>query len=225
MNQTLSAGSSANWIVVYDFNITETGNGETYQLSLPSNGSVVDTGVTSGLPISNSGAPLQSGIATISNVGALAVVNGDANPVARTISSTEQSLSMYQMKLSANLAEDVEITSITFNQSGTAGESTDIDSVKLYSDVNDNGIYDPAYDLQIGSTLSSFGDDSLITFDGYTETISAGTSEHWLVIYYLNGNAAAGETFRVSISQATQINAMGTSSLQSILVFRSANWW
>jgi len=217
LNQTLGAGSSANWIVVYDFNAVQTSNGETYQLSLPSNGSVVDTGATSGLPISNSGAPLQSGIATISSVGALSAVNGDNNPVARTISASEQSLSMYQMKLSANLAENIEITSVTFNQSGTADESTDIDSVKLFLDANNNGVFDPAYDTQIGSTISSFGTDSLVTFDGYTETVSAGDSEHWLVVYYLNGNATSGETFRVSISQANQISATGASSSQGIL--------
>ncbi|KAA3616963.1 MAG: T9SS C-terminal target domain-containing protein [Calditrichaeota bacterium] len=216
LSEVVSAGTSENWIIIYDFNNAQTSDGETFKLSLPSNGSIVDTGITSGLAITNSGAPVESGLATISSTGNLTLSEGDNNPVAHTIAADVQNLSMLQMKLTANATEDIRVTSVTFNSSGTANESTDIDSVKLFHDVNSNAVYDAAFDVQIGSTLNSFTDNGQLLFSGISDTLYADNSENWLIIYYLNGNATAGETFRSELNNSTSITATGITSTNSI---------
>ncbi len=216
LTESINAGTSENWIVIYDLNAGQTTNGETFQVTLPSNGSVVDTGATSGLAITNSGAPLNSGLATISVTGNLALATGSNNPQASSISASDQEIAMLQLQLTANATEAIEITSISFNTSGTADESTDLDSAIVIDDVNNNGVYDLAFDTKIGATISSFTNDGLITISSINDTIDAGTSENWLVLYYLSGSASADETFRTSVNNSANISATGISSTNTI---------
>jgi uncharacterized UPF0146 family protein len=214
--QTIAAGTSENWIVVYDFNSGQTTDGETYQVGIPSNGSVVDTGVTSGLSITNSGAPINSGLATVSQTGNLTLAQGTNNSPAATISAVDQNLAMLQLRFTANATENIQITSVTLNSSGTADESTDIDSAKIFLDVNNNGIYDAAFDTQIGTTITSFTNNGNLVYSGINETISGGTTENWLAVYYLSGTASAGESFRVAVNSSANIIATGLSSTNTI---------
>jgi hypothetical protein len=215
ISEIINAGNSENWLVVYNLNGSAS-NSETFQVKLEGNGAVVDTGVTSGEAITTTGAPIESGIATVSITGALTLSVGSNNPPAHTISSDEQDLEMFQLKLAANSTEDIKITAISFNTSGTANEAADLDSVKLYVDVNNNGNFDSAFDTQIGSTVTAFTDNGLITFSGLSDTVAASTTKNMLVVYYLNGTAANDETFRISVNDASQVTAQGITSTNTI---------
>ena len=118
--------------------------------------------------------------------------------------------------MAANPTEDIDISSISFKTTGTADESTDIDSVLLVLDADGNGIYDVVYDSQIGGTVTSFTDNGQIAFSGLSETITAGNSEDWLLVYYLDGTGEADSTFKVYFDAISQITATGATSSNSI---------
>jgi hypothetical protein len=209
LTRTIDAGESEHWIVVYDLNGLAS-DGETFQVDLTSNGDMSVTGLTV------SGAPANGNVATISSTGSLTLSAGNYNPTARTISASESELEMIQVNLAANATEDINITSITFKTSGTANESADIDSVVLINDINANGRYDIVYDNKIGNTITSFTDNGDITFSGLSQTITAGSAEDWVLLYYLNGNGSTDETFKTYFDVSTQISATGVTSTQSI---------
>ena len=119
---------------------------------------------------------------------------------------------MLQLNMSAGSTEDVNISAITFTTTGSGDESADLDSVRLFQDVNGNGAYDLGIDLQIGSTLTSFTDDGDLVFSSLSEQVSAGASEDWLVVYYFNGTASSTETFRASLDQNSDMTATGDGS-------------
>jgi len=215
-SERIDAGSSENWLVVYNFD-SDAADGDDYKVGLAGNGAVVATGVTSGQPVTVTGAPLESGVATVSDVGTLSLSRGSNNPPAHSISADETNLVMLQLQLSAGATEDVRITEINFSMSGTADEGTDLDSVKLLLDINNNGVFDPAYDRQIGATLTTFSNDGTLSFSGISETVTASTSENWIVVYYLSGDASDTETFRAFINDVSQLTAEGISSAGSIV--------
>jgi hypothetical protein len=216
LSEVVNAGGSENWLVVYNYQGTAS-DGETFQVGVAGNGAVVDVGVTSGLPVTNSGAPLSSGVATISQTGSLSLTEGANNPTAQTISGSEQEYIMLQLRLTAGITEAVEITSVIFNTGGSADEVTDIDSVRLIYDINNNGQYDPAFDQQIGLRQTIANDNGLISFAGISETVGAGSTANWLVVYYFNGSASNTETFRVYLNTAAQITVQGDVSANAII--------
>ena len=217
LSEIINQGESEDWLVLYDFDGAQTINGETYQVHVSGNAAVVDTGVTSGEAITNTGAPLSGGIGTISATGSLSIMAGPGNPQAKYISSSEQNLVMMQIALSATATEAVDITSASFTASGTANESTDLDSARLYFDVNTNGVLDLGIDRQLGSTLTSFTDNGNLTFGSLTEQIAADGSALWLVIYNLAGNGSADESFRSYVAQGSDITATGATSSNAIV--------
>ena len=118
----------------------------------------------------------------------LALLTGSNNPIAHSISASENNLELLQLNLGANSTEAINISSISFDTNGTADESTDIDSVRLFMDVNENGIYDISYDNQIGTTLTSFTNNGLITFSGIDETIDVNSDEGRHLVFDLAGS-------------------------------------
>ena len=209
ISEVITAGTAEHWIVVYTFNGSAP-NGDTFILDLTANSDIT----TSHILVT--GAPANGHTATISTAGSLTLSLGDDNPLAKSISASESELSMIQLNLAANVTEDIDISSISFKTIGTADESADIDSVILINDVNGDGDYDVLYDLKIGSTITSLTNNGLIIFSGINETISAGQSEDWLLLYYLKGTGSAGQTLKTYFDAVSQITASGATSGYSI---------
>jgi len=159
----------------------------------------------------------------IYRVGKLDVQAGSANPVAGTYSSSAAYLSMLQLRISETGGqEDVRITQIVFNASGTAddrsvGAGGDItnNQVCLYNDLDNDRAWE-ATDVQIGTCTNYSADNGIVTFSGLTEIITAGTTENWLLVYkQLAGTASDGETFIASFNPATGITANTVDSSSS----------
>lgn len=210
ISETIPAGTAQNWMVLYDFNSSQATSGETFTLTLTNNADITSANIT------KSDAPASSGTATISATGTLTLSLGSDNPVGHKISASENNLAMMQLKLSANSTEDIDISEVSFDTNGSADESTDIDSVRLFLDMNSNGKFDIAYDTQIGATQTSFTDNGLITFSSLSETINSSSSEEWLLVFDLAGNASAGETFGAFINSTSYITAIGATSSNSV---------
>ncbi|MCM8824207.1 MAG: hypothetical protein NC822_06000, partial [Candidatus Omnitrophica bacterium] len=171
-------------------------------------------GVTSGNPISVEGSNVTGGLKTIvaSGTGSLSLNPGPNNPSDTNIGNNAQNLVMLQLSLSASSLEDINISSITFTGSGSANEVEDISSVELWLDNNDNGILDGS-DTQLNGSLTYSSDNGTVTFNlAPQETILAGTTENWIVVYDLNGNASNSETFQVKLLNNTDVTAQGASS-------------
>ena len=135
ISETINSNEAENWLVVYDFDGTGTDNGETFDVTLTANGDITHNGAAA------IGAPVAGGLGTISATGTLTLSEGANNPSASNISATATKLVMLQVNLAAGQTEAVDISSITFTSAGSANESTDIDSVRLINDINNDGFY------------------------------------------------------------------------------------
>ncbi|RLI52754.1 MAG: hypothetical protein DRP09_17260, partial [Candidatus Thorarchaeota archaeon] len=216
-DQIIPKGGEESWLVVYDFSSSYTDVGDTFRVEIqPSN--ITAVGVETGTSITVEGANVQGGLKTIvsGGTGSLTVSAGPHNPPDSTAASNAQDVEMLQLSLSASSVEDINISSITFTASGTADDSQDISSVELWLDTDNNGILDTSIDTQIGTAQTYSSDNGTVTFSSLSETISAGSTENWLVIYNLAGSASSGETFQVSLQANAHITATGANSGQSI---------
>ena len=196
------------WLVVHDYAGGLT-NGKTYQVTVPLNSylTVVNTDAASRTV---TGAAVTGASRAIDNVGTLSIAAGAQNPAAGNEGKNAQNLVMLQLNLTASAAETLFVDSIAFTAAGTIHDVDDISAVKLYRDINTNGALDLAVDLQLDSARAFTGDNGTVSFyKAVQETIAAGESEKWLVVYDLANSASEGETFRVSLSDNAHINVTG----------------
>ena len=113
----------------------------------------------------------------------------------------------------------MEVQQFTLQASGTANDTADISpsGVRIYRDVNSNGSYDAGTDQLLAQADGYPIDNGTITFSGFNRTITAGSTEDWLVVYDLSGTASNGETF-VAIISRSSIVAVGQTSGQTLTV-------
>jgi hypothetical protein len=122
---------------------------------------------------------------------------------------------MFQVKLQAGSTEHIDISSITFKMNGSGDESSDLDSVRLYQDVDGDGLLD-AGDIQIGSTLTGLSDNDSLVFGGINERIVWGNYETWLVVYDFADGQGEGDTYRVEFQGSANVTAVGATSGSNI---------
>ncbi|MBI5360577.1 MAG: hypothetical protein HZA48_08355 [Planctomycetes bacterium] len=133
------------------------------------------------------------------------ISGGYANAGDSNIGSSDLNVAMLQMKLAiGDIKENITVSNIVFNGSGTGNESLDISSVSLCLDANSNGILDSG-DIQIGVSQSYSVDDGTVLFDSLNHTINAGSSEDWILIYNFNGKGSDEKTFMASVASITVI--------------------
>jgi hypothetical protein len=197
------------WLVACDF--AASGSlGETYSVSITSDGDVTATGATTNQPITPSGAPVSGNYKT-RNAGSLTLSQGTHTPVTGNLPNPPNSAPMFQFRLEASPAENVTVTSVTFTAGGTGNPANDISSVDLYNDVDDTGTVTGSDTLiASGGTFSGGG---TVQFTSLTETIQAGTAnaEHWLVVCTVV-NGTVGNTYSVSIAANADMTASGVTS-------------
>jgi hypothetical protein len=193
-------------------------NGDWYQIRFVSNSQISATGVESSASASISGAALNGGVKSIvssGTTGSLSIAPGSDNPVSQNVAIGATDVSMLQLSLFASSAENINVTAITLTPGGSGNESTTIDSVRLFVDVDNNGILSNG-DTQIGSTVSGLSDDENIVFDSFNETISKGNTEKWLLLYSFTDASGSGTTFSARLDAAAYVTATGASSSSPI---------
>ncbi|HPU86544.1 MAG TPA: hypothetical protein PLE60_14545, partial [Candidatus Latescibacteria bacterium] len=209
----IAPGTEENWIISYDLGGTQA-HGATFGVEIRANG-ITATGVNSGFPIAPSGVfPIVGPALTISRLGTLRLDVGPNNPVESTESRQVQNLAMLQLRLTAARAETVLVTRVTVRGLGTGNEASDVACVHLRRDENGNGIYEPGIDdtLRYSGTPRYAQDDGTVTFEfAVPETIVAGTTQDWLVVYHLalSAGASNGSTFRALVESADCVYAVG----------------
>ncbi|MFO0724530.1 MAG: hypothetical protein U1E65_12145 [Myxococcota bacterium] len=214
--RAIAAGASLDLIAVYDLAASAPG-GATLRtiVALPTD--VTASGVFSGpVPTSGpralAGVPIVGSLATIG--GALTAAIGPASPAAGTAQPGTTHVPMLQLVLSAS-AEPVILTTLRVNASGTGDEVLDIDRVELWRDANQNGLVD-AGDVRIGNPQVYFQNDGSLSFSFPGETIPAGASRALLLSYDFTSAPTGGQTYALSLTDATALSATGQISLAPV---------
>ncbi|MHC4601361.1 MAG: IPT/TIG domain-containing protein, partial [Planctomycetota bacterium] len=152
-------------------------------------------------------------------IGSLTVSLGAKTPGNLYSWNDAPKLEVLQFKLEA-LSEGVNVTSVMFTHTGTGNPSAASSAAMLFEDVNADGWYTAGLDTQIGTNQTFAG--TTVTFSGLTETVAAGSPEHWLLVYDLTGAAtpaAQGDTFKASIASSADLVATGSITSASITPF------
>ncbi|MBI4582294.1 MAG: hypothetical protein HY718_21550, partial [Planctomycetes bacterium] len=189
LDRVISAGTTENWIIVWDFT-SPLSNGFTYRSDLTVNATDIPTTPALTPQVNNS--LISSNLVEISDTGVLTLTDGAQDPADRSEGEDGVNLVMWQFKLAASAAEDINVTAITFTaqaetpdgdeRSVAAGGDIATGTVELFLDVNNNGIFDVATDTQLGASGNWSGLNGTISFSGFTRTITKSTNQQFLLI-------------------------------------------
>lgn len=209
---TIAAGQTERFVVVYDLAAGGTG-GDTFRTIFASPADITATGLASGAvpatgPRALTGTPVIGNEGTIG--GALTAALGAANPPARTAQPSSIDNPMLQVALSAQ-AEAVDVDLLTFAAAGTGDETTHVQRVRLWRDVNANGTVDGT-DVQLGLPQTFATNDGIVTFSIAGESIPPAATRNYLVTYDFTATPTGGETFRLRLNAAGDITAAGGAS-------------
>jgi uncharacterized repeat protein (TIGR01451 family) len=123
---------------------------------------------------------------TISSFGAGA---GASNGTTSSAAKGSTNVPMVQLVTMATGTENMKITKITVQASGSGNDALDITSVKLYLDVNGNGIVDAGDTLLSSGTFTADNGTLDLTLSSAL-TVTAGTPQNLLVTYDINTTLA-----------------------------------
>lgn len=211
LTEVIPAGTSARWLVMYDFN-GSAAVGDTFRATVASNASVAAVGVNLGGPIVPAGpAPYAGGLKTIvaaGSGGTLTVLVGGANPLATNQANSALDVEVLQLTLVASSGGTVTVTGITFTAAGTGPDNTVLTAAQLFRDANSNGLLD-AGDVQVGANSTYGADNGTVSFAA-SIPVAAGTGVSFLLVYDFNGTAAAGTTFLASLAANGDVATVST---------------
>jgi hypothetical protein len=140
----------------------------------------------------------------------LAVMAGNANPMATAEVPMAADVPMLHLKVANNNRSNVSIMAVTFAGLGTGDFSADVQSVELWRDINGDGRINTSGanpDLMIGASMTFAPASTTVTFAGLIHQIAPGAVENWLVSFTFN-NASVGATFGVSMAANADISAV-----------------
>ncbi|MBD3246340.1 MAG: DUF11 domain-containing protein [Candidatus Omnitrophica bacterium] len=202
---TLSASAQEDFLIVYDFAGTAP-VGDDFRAVIDEKNDLAGQGDTSLLTIyPSSEYPVLGNLKTVADRGTLTVQTGENNPDNGNILNDETDVEIQQLKLSADMIEDITVDGITFTHEGTGNPSEDVQRVRLFRDVNSDGRLDGG-DVFLAQETAWAG--NAITVPA-AAAITAGTTEHWLLVYDMNGTADEMETFRPTVQAGGDFQTTG----------------
>ena len=131
----------------------------------------------------------------------------------------QNDVAMASLTLDATIPS-VRLDALNVTATGT-GVDSDIAGLKLFDDTNDNGIYDPIIDIQLGTTTQFVG--GLASFTGMAKNVIQGTPERFLITYTINAAATYGATLGVQVAGASDFAFAGGASVNGIFPMQSSN--
>lgn len=203
------AGGAETWLLACSFS-GGTG-GDTYAMHVQANADVSAVGVTSALAVATTGAPVTGNVKTLPTPGTLTLALATSNPAGGGLPQPPINVPMLLVRLRAGATENVNVSSIRFTAGGTGDANTDIVSVSLYNDLDQNGQIS-AGDVQIGSPVTVVANQA--TFSGLTESIASTstTGESWLVVCSFGASGSLGDSYRMSLAANADVTATGAVS-------------
>ena len=101
-----------------------------------------------------------------------------------------------------------------------SGSDADVAAVKLYDDLNDNGLLDIGTDMLMGTRIFTGG---YANFTGIMRLITMGTPERFLVVYDVAATATYGMTLGARLSGPSAVVLAGGGSVSGTFPIQSAN--
>lgn len=149
--------------------------------------------------------------------GTLTISAGGNSPGYSIVSNGTQQVEMLLVKFVVSTNENIKINSIKFYASGTGHDQNEVESssVKLYIDTG-NGTYDGT-EFPIGGNKTWDDNDGSVTFSFPSQTLTAGTTNYWLLICSFETNVTSGGSFRAYLDVNGDINAEGVTSEDTII--------
>ena len=146
----------------------------------------------------------------------ITIDNGNNAPASALIAENAVAQVIHQVAISAPDEEGALISSVILNAAGTAID-TEISTVYMYYDEDGDGVLDANETTQIGDGNDSYNSDNgRVTIAGASEAIEIPAGETWnfLIVYDMEafGNSNPGDTFKVKINSAADIEATGAGS-------------
>jgi hypothetical protein len=162
------------------------------------------------------GTPVWSATKNVGIPNGLTVFSGTSTPASTCLEPGTSGAPAFQFALAAD-GVNVGVTSVTLTASGTLDDATEVAAVSLYRDVNSNGLFESGTDTLLGAPGTYSLDDGTVTFSGLSQTVPAGGSDLWLVVYDIQPGATVGGTFSVGIATTADVAVLGGPPLPPVI--------
>jgi hypothetical protein len=203
---TVNAGVPEYLLVVMNVSVMATA-GNTLRLGLGTNTYVAvaapDVVSVANFPITSNTITIQAPPGDIVSVSGVPLASGN-------VFIGETNVAMEQLTISVN-ANTAIVTDIQLDEIGT-GADADTGDIRLFDDVNDDGVLDIGTDVLLDTKTFIGG---TLTFTGLTMTVISGTPENLLVVYNITACATAGNTLRGSIASNVSLTVIAPDSVSS----------
>ena len=210
---TIPSATKVNWLVVYDL-APGPAAGHVFCASVIDETDIAATADGNPALVAVTGA-IQGCLDVLG--GSLSLSLGSATPPAGNVSLCATAEPVLQLQLDAGPVEDISVDAIIFSASGTGDDVADLALVWLYVDANANGLLDFS-DVLLGAPGSYSSDNGSRLISGLGRTISASTSEAWLLVYDFSGTGTSGGTFEAAVAADIDVIATGTQTGSSATV-------
>ncbi len=208
---TVNGGTDENILVVYNISASAT-IGDTVGARLDGSDNVTVTSPDSVAAFT----AIQSTNSTI-NADVLSVSGTDQAP--GDVEPGTNDLVMLNLTFTANHGS-ITITQIEVNRTGNNTNDGDITAANLYEDVNGDGDYDPGTDAFVAEGTLSNG---VYTFSSLSETITAGTTGDYLIMYNISASAETWTTVGARIDGASNVTVQSPATVQAFSPIQSTN--
>jgi hypothetical protein len=135
-----------------------------------------------------------------SSTAACSAAKNSATAMFRDIQPNETGALSLVLDLSADPAVDVRIERLTVCSTGSGDDGLGVSQLRLYRDANGDRAWTSGVDVLLQGPVVFSGDDGNAVFSGLGRTLTAGTTETWLVVADFAGTAQGGEDFTFTIA-------------------------
>ncbi|MGE0707887.1 MAG: FG-GAP-like repeat-containing protein [Planctomycetota bacterium] len=208
---TVPAAQTRQLLVVYDLSGTVVPPGNLH-LKLTSTADVAAQGLTSLQPIPPGGTAPSGNLFTL-KLGSLALSTTAQNPGAGNALRNQPNVPLLQVRLDTGAVESVRLSSLKVTHQGT-GPAAGVQTLRLYQDVNANGLLDS--DALLATTTYAGGVATFSPAGGFD--VPSASTAHLLVVADFAATPAAGETFQVALAANADLTVTGNSSALPIPV-------
>jgi hypothetical protein len=193
--------STTTLFVVGDLNGTAA-EGQTMALTIPGDFAISVIPTSGGDASATGNFPIASGPTPIASLRVTAGPRAD-QPGGLAVASTSEDATLWLAQLTASQAEDIEVTSLTFDFSGSANDLLALSGgqAQLVRDQNNNGLFDEG-DVSVAvATLT--GDNGQAAFPNLSLQVPRGATQNILVAADMSGMANNGETLLLALTGMT----------------------
>jgi N-acetylneuraminic acid mutarotase len=207
--ESIPPGTSASMLVVVDFS-GQGSTGQTVGFGVAANG-VTAVGLRSTAAIATAGTPIAGALKTLDSGGGLFVAAGLMNPAFSTEAVGALNVPMLQMSLKAAANQPIKLTQLTLRASGFGDDQAAYASVRLYLDLNADGVVQTS-DQALGTPTTVSGNDGTATFGGLTAVIPAGTTQTILVVADFTSSVLPTESYALGFPANDNLRAVDPST-------------